>query len=70
MGEAALPEFDFDSAPRGDRCERCGAGRDADLCYVILRGRTRYKGRTLCSICTEEVFEVLVSDDTDGGVQA
>jgi hypothetical protein len=29
---------------------------------VILRGRTRYVGRTLCDTCVEEVLEVMVSD--------
>jgi hypothetical protein len=29
---------------------------------VILRGRTRYIGRTLCDTCVEEVLEVMVTD--------
>jgi len=30
---------------------------------VILRGRTRYVGRTLCDTCTEEVLEVMLTDE-------
>ena len=59
----SLPDFDFDPKPRAERCERCGAGGEADLRFVILRGRTRYVGRTLCDLCTEEVLEVMLSDD-------
>jgi hypothetical protein len=57
-----LPEFEFDAAPRAEHCERCGAGPEADLRFVILRGRTRYLGRTLCDTCTEEILEAMVTD--------
>lgn len=61
-----LPQFDFDSAPDRDVCERCGAaGADADLRFVILRGRTRYAGRTLCDMCSEEVLESLLETDAE-----
>lgn len=60
-----LPEFDFDPAPQSDICEKCGAGAEGDLRYVILRGRTRYVGRTLCDNCTEEVLEAMVASDPD-----
>lgn len=63
MGD--LPEFDFDPAPRAERCEKCGAGTEGDLRFVILRGRTRYLGRTLCDHCTEEVLEAMVVSDPD-----
>jgi hypothetical protein len=58
----SLPDFDFDPAPRTDRCERCGAGQEGDLRFVVLRGRTRYVGRTLCDTCVEEVLEVMLTD--------
>jgi hypothetical protein len=57
-----LPHFDFDPAPRVDTCERCGAGADGDLRFVILRGRTRYYGRTLCDTCTELVLETMMDE--------
>jgi len=60
-----LPEFPFDPTPRADRCENCGAGEGGDLRFVILRGRTRYVGRTLCDTCTEEALEVFTSTDLD-----
>lgn len=60
-----LPDFPFDATPRGDRCEKCGAGPEGDLRFVIFRGRTRYLGRTLCDQCTEEVLEALVVADPD-----
>lgn len=60
-----LPEFAFDATPRSDRCEKCGAGADGDLRFVIFRGRTRYFGRTLCEHCTEEVLEALVVADPE-----
>jgi hypothetical protein len=63
MSTEPLPEFPFDAMPRTETCERCGAGRDADLRFVILRGRDRYVGRTLCETCTEEVLEVMLSAD-------
>jgi hypothetical protein len=60
-----LPQFDFDPAPRTERCEKCGAGPEGDLRFVILRGRTRYLGRTLCDHCTEEVLEAMVASDPE-----
>jgi hypothetical protein len=60
-----LPDFPFDAAPRADRCEKCTAGRDADLRFLIVRGRDRYLGRTLCDTCSEEVLEALLLTDTD-----
>jgi hypothetical protein len=57
-----LPEFEFDPSPRAAACERCGSGAEGDLRFVILRGRTRYFGRTLCDTCTETVLEVLLGD--------
>jgi len=61
-----LPHFDFDSSPRAGRCDHCGAGTEGDLRFVILRGRTRYVGRTLCETCVEEVLETMVTDVGDG----
>lgn len=60
-----LPEFPYDPAPRAAACEKCGAVEEADLRFVIFRGRTRYFGRTLCDICTEEVLEALLVADPD-----
>jgi hypothetical protein len=59
-----LPDFDFDATPRVDRCERCDVDASGDLRFVILRGRTRYVGLTLCDTCTETVLEVLVAVDS------
>jgi superfamily II helicase len=59
-----LPIFSFDAAPRAQHCERCG--ESSDLRFVIVRGRDRYAGRTLCDTCAEEVLETLVGDETDG----
>ena len=55
-----LPQFDFDPRARATACDRCGAGEDGDLRFVIFRGRTRYVGRTLCDTCSEEVLELLL----------
>lgn len=60
----ALPDFPFDAAPRSDRCEKCGADADHDLRFLIVRGRDRYLGRTLCDTCAEEVLEALLLTDT------
>ena len=60
-----LPDFPFDPSPRSERCEKCGAERDADLRFVIVRGRDRYFGRTLCDTCSEEVLEGLLIADVD-----
>jgi uncharacterized protein YjbI with pentapeptide repeats len=62
-----LPRFDFDASPRTERCQRCGSAADdgADLRFVILRGRDRYVGRTLCDVCVEEALEVVVADCAD-----
>ena len=60
-----LPDFRFDPAPRLGRCERCGAGPHDDLRFVLFRGRTRYVGRTLCDMCTEEVLETLLATEPD-----
>jgi len=60
---AELPDFAYDASPRTDRCENCGNDDHADLRFVILRGRTRYVGRTLCDTCTEEALEVFTSAD-------
>lgn len=64
---APLPEFPFDAAPRSDRCEKCGAGSAGDLRFVIVRGRDRYFGRTLCDTCAEEILEGLLLADADPG---
>ena len=58
-----LPDFPYDASPRADACEKCGAGPEGDLRFVIFRGRTRYFGRTLCDTCTEEVLEALIAAD-------
>jgi hypothetical protein len=63
IAESQLPEFEFDATPRSDECQRCGAGSEGDLRFVIIRGRTRYFGRTLCDLCTETVLEVMLGDD-------
>jgi hypothetical protein len=55
-----LPDFSFDAAPRSDRCERCAAAAGPSLRFVILRGRHRYVGRTLCDLCAEAVLETLL----------
>jgi hypothetical protein len=55
-----LPQFEYDASPRTQRCENCGAGAENDLRFVILRGRTRYLGRTLCDHCAEAVLEALI----------
>lgn len=60
-----LPAFEFDSTPRAAACEKCGAGPEADLRFVVFRGRTRYLGRTLCDTCTEEVLELLIATDPE-----
>ena len=65
-----LPEFEFDAAPRRESCEKCWAGGDADLRFVIVRGRTRYFGRTLCEMCTEEVLEALLVAEPESGRSA
>jgi hypothetical protein len=57
-----LPDFPFDPTPRASTCARCGAGSEGDLRFVILRGRTRYFGRTLCDLCTELVLEVFCDE--------
>jgi hypothetical protein len=57
-----LPELEFDPSPRAGVCERCDAGAEGDPRFVILRGRTRYFGRTLCDTCTETVLKVLLGD--------
>jgi hypothetical protein len=58
-----LPQFAFDATPRTTECERCGAdGTERDLRFIILRGRTRYLGRTLCELCAESVLEAMVGD--------
>jgi hypothetical protein len=53
-----LPDFPFDATPRSDHCAKCGT--DNDLRFLIVRGRDRYLGRTLCDTCAEEVLEALV----------
>jgi hypothetical protein len=65
-----LPEFEFDPTPRRDSCERCGAGGEGDLRFVIFRGRTRYFGRTLCETCTEEVLETLLVAEPEAELSA
>jgi hypothetical protein len=60
-----LPEFGFDAHPRTTACERCGTGTEGDLRFVILRGRTRYYGRTLCDLCAELVREVFCERDAE-----
>jgi hypothetical protein len=55
-----LPPFDFDASPRADSCERCGAGLEGDLRFVVLRGRDRYVGRTVCDLCAESLLEAMI----------
>ena len=62
-----LPDFPFDATPRIDACEKCGAAQEADLRFVIFRGRDRYFGRTLCDTCTEEVLETLLAAEFERG---
>jgi len=62
---SALPDFPFDASPRTDRCEKCGAGTDSDLRFLVVRGRDRYLGRTLCDTCAEEVLETLLLSDSE-----
>jgi len=50
-----------DHTPTKDRCERCGAGPEADLRRVIFKGRDRFAERTLCDLCSEEAFEAFIS---------
>ena len=59
-----LPEFQFDPAARTDACDRCSrtASGGADLRFVILRGRERYVGRTLCDLCAEEALEAFIAE--------
>lgn len=64
----SLPEFEFDASPRVDHCEKCGG--DADLRFMIVRGRTRYLGRTLCDTCAEEVLESILTSDPEAAVSA
>lgn len=59
-----LPEFPFDPAPRSSTCDNCGASNE--LRFVILRGRTRYLGRTLCDLCAEEVLEAMIAVGAPG----
>jgi hypothetical protein len=61
----SLPDFPFDAAPRSDQCEKCGVGSDHDLRFMVVRGRDRYLGRTLCDICAEEVLEGLLLTDSE-----
>ena len=61
----ALPDYPFDAAPRSDHCEKCGASADHDLRFLIVRGRDRYLGRTLCDTCSEEVLEGLLLTDIE-----
>lgn len=58
--EHNLPDFPYDPSPQADRCERCGADESADLRFMILRGRTRYLGRTVCDLCAENLLEVMI----------
>jgi hypothetical protein len=58
--DGALPEFDFDASPRSAACDNCGAPEAEDLRFVILRGRTRYFGRTLCEYCAEAALEAFL----------
>ena len=60
-----LPDFPFDASPRATHCDKCGAGEDGDLRFVIVRGRTRYLGRTLCDTCAEEVLEAMIAVDAE-----
>lgn len=53
-----LPDFEFDATPNSSRCARCG--EEGDLRLVILRGRSRYVGATLCDVCAEEALEVVI----------
>ena len=60
-----LPDFPYDASPRAARCDKCSAGEEGDLRFVIVRGRTRYLGRTLCDMCAEEVLEAMTAVDTE-----
>jgi hypothetical protein len=62
-----LPDFPYDATPRRDNCERCGLGPEGDLRFVIVRGRARYFGRTLCDMCAEELLETLLQAEPEGG---
>lgn len=52
-------------APRSARCDRCDAS--SGLRFVILRGRVRYIGRTLCDLCAEEVLETFLVSASPAG---
>jgi hypothetical protein len=58
-----LEQVEFDAAPRCEWCERCGRGADGDLRFVVLRGRARSAGRTLCDLCAEEVLETMLATE-------
>ena len=60
-----LPDFPYDASPRAARCDKCGAGEEHDLRFMIVRGRTRYLGRTLCDTCAEEVLEAMIAADAE-----
>jgi hypothetical protein len=60
-----LPVFEYDASPRAERCDRCGAGADGDLRFMILRGRDRYIGRTVCDHCAESLYEVMLDNTTE-----
>jgi Domain of unknown function (DUF4396) len=60
-----LPRFEFDSTPHTQACEKCGAGPGAALRFTIVRGSSRYAGRTLCDTCAEEVLETLLVSDPE-----
>lgn len=62
---ADLPQFEYDASPRADQCERCGAGPEGDLRFMVLRGRDRYIGRTVCDHCAESLLEVMLDDHAE-----
>lgn len=63
MSDDALPQFEFDPTPRTSECQRCGTdGAECELRFVIVRGRTRYVGRTVCEVCAETTLEALVGE--------
>jgi len=57
--------MDHDPTPRSTTCDRCGAGADGDLRFVVFRGRIRHAERTLCDDCAEELFEAFLDTPLD-----
>jgi hypothetical protein len=53
------------AAPTENRCDRCGAGPDADLRLIVFRGRVRYVERTVCDACAETLLEHFLDTATE-----